>query len=64
MNTQMALTEEMRAKDTRSKDQLHRNKMEFEAFVQETHRKRAVRPATFAALMIYCVSMVRSVSIW
>ncbi|EER19473.1 conserved hypothetical protein [Perkinsus marinus ATCC 50983] len=38
----MALTEEMRAKDTRSKDQLHRNKMEFEAFVQETHRKRAI----------------------
>ncbi|KAF4721866.1 hypothetical protein FOZ62_028850 [Perkinsus olseni] len=38
----MALTEELQAKDTRSKDQLHRNKMEFDAFAKEAQRKRAI----------------------
>ncbi|KAF4675301.1 hypothetical protein FOL46_002239 [Perkinsus olseni] len=38
----MALTEELQAKDTRSRDQLHRNKMEFDAFVKEAQRKRAI----------------------
>ncbi|KAF4697702.1 hypothetical protein FOZ60_000053 [Perkinsus olseni] len=38
----MALTEELQAKDTRSKDQLHRNKMDFDAFVKEAQRKRAI----------------------
>ncbi|KAF4658453.1 hypothetical protein FOL47_007972 [Perkinsus chesapeaki] len=38
----LVLTEELASKDTRSKEQLFRNRAEFEVFVKEAHRKRAI----------------------